>query len=111
MRNRNPIGTDAQKRRKNGRSSVAQRTWYKEVRQRMRNGEEHCRRCGKVSTNLILGHKIANVHGGGYSRANLVVMCRGCDNLQGDRPITDLPTLAEEAGVVSDLPRTLASEA
>ena len=101
----------AQKRRKNGRSSVAQRTWYKEVRQRIKTCQEHCRRCGKVSTSLILGHKIANVHGGGYSRANLVVMCKSCDNKQGVDPITDLPTLAEEAGVVSDLPRTLASEA
>lgn len=85
------------RRRRNGKTSARHRAWYRKVRKRISEGREYCRRCGRVTTELVLAHKIPHSHLGPYRRDNLVVLCKRCDKRQGNRPITDLPTLADEA--------------
>jgi hypothetical protein len=91
-----PLSRD-RRRRKNGQNSVRNRAWYRELRQRIAERKEYCRRCGVVVRNLHIAHLKANIRGGHYGRTNLTILCPLCDLKAHATTITDLPSLADEA--------------
>ena len=85
-----------ERRRSNQKNTAKRKAWYINARARISAGQEFCRRCGRVSVNLVFGHKIPVALGGNFHRTNIVIMCPDCEQRQGDQPITDLPSIAEE---------------
>lgn len=91
----------SRRRRKNGQNTARGRAWYRELRQRIAERKEHCRRCGVIVRNLQLAHLKPNAYGGHYGRSNLTVLCPLCNLKAHTKTITDLPSLADEAGAAA----------
>lgn len=79
--------------------SYRRSSWYKELVERMRSGQELCRACLRKHTEdnkLTLDHIIPVSMGGLGNRENLTILCEDCQKLKANKLWPFLISLAEE---------------
>ena len=79
-----------------GGSNWKTRAWAKQLRERIRQGLEHCRECKKIASDLTFDHLIPASQGGRGNLDNITILCERCQKLKGDSLWPHLKSLREE---------------